>query len=523
MSGQLAILPILIPLAAAALQVLMGARRRVWQVAIDVLAALLLVVVAVALLVRVSDPDATTLVYRLGGWPAPFAIVLVVDRLAALMLFLLAVLVAATLPCRFGRWQRLGPHFRPLVQLFVMGASGVFLTGDLFNLFVFFEILLAASYGLALHGSGRRRVGASLHYLIVNLTASSLFLLGIALIHAATGSLNLAELAARMAGLDAQRRALVQAGATLLGMAFMTKTAIWPLGFWLPRTYAAASPPAAALFAVMTKLGIYVLLRLSRLWFGPAAGAAAGFGHGVLLAAGLITLATGAIGVLGARRLGHLAGHCVLVSAGTLLGAIALDRPAVTAGALAYLGISLFAIAVLFLLEGLLTEREEDQGAERLEPYDPRADALYAAEDETRVHDPAPAVLLAGAFFICSLLLAGLPPLPGFLAKFALLAPLLAGGAGAKLLFALILVAGLCTLIALCRAGIQIFWADPERRFPRVSRGEALAPLALLAICSVFTVFVAGPWRYLDATARQLHAPQNYIHAVLPQTPAEQP
>lgn len=519
MSAHLAIAPILIPLFTVALQLLAGARRRHLAPGLGMASCLLLVLVAGTLVLAVSGPEAgsRTFVYQLGDWPARFAIVLVVDRLSALMLLLTSVLALAVMPYTLGRWQHMGVHFQPLMQLLLLGLNGAFLTGDLFNLFVFFEVLLAASYGLALHGSGSRRTSASLHYIAINLAASLLFLLGVSLIFGVTGTLNMAMLARKIPTLPGDTRALLHAGAALLGMAFLVKTAVWPLGFWLPRTYSAATPPVAAMFAIMTKLGIYVLLRLSLLLFGADAGvASAHFGSQWLLVAGMITLVVGTVGMLGARELGKLAGYAVLVSSGTLLGAVALQQPAVTAGALAYLVVSVFGIAAFFLLTGLLVPPDEPEGVGQLEPYDPVGDALYTAEDERRVVKPAPLVALAACFLACALLLSGLPPLSGFLAKFALLAPMLQAGPAAVVLFALIILAGMGTIIAMCRAGIQMFWADTERTLPRVRPAETASVLALLAICLALTVFAAAPWRYLSATARQAHTPAQYIQAVLP-------
>jgi len=526
MNGAFAIAPILIPLAVAAVQLLLGIRLRRLRASLSFLSCFALVAVAAMLMMSASAPngEGTTLVYNLGNWPARFAIVLVVDRLSALMLLLTAVLALAVLPYALGRWQRMGPHFQPLVQLLLVGYNGAFLTGDLFNLFVFFEVLLAASYGLVLHGSGARRVGAGLHYIAINLTASMLFLIGVGLIFGVTGTLNMAVLAHLVPGLTGTPRALMHAGAALLGLAFLIKAAIWPVGFWLPRTYAAAIPPVAALFAAMTKLGIYVILRLSLLLFGGDAGAASmHFGSEWLLWLGIITLVVGSIGMLGARELGKLAAYCVLVSSGTLLGAVALHNPAVTAGALAYLVISVLGIAAFFLLAGLVAPRDTAEGMTQLEPYDPAVDALFAAEDERRVTSPAPVVILAACFLGCGLLLAGLPPLSGFLAKFALLAPMLEHGSGATVLFALTIAAGLCTVIAMARAGIQIFWADEGREFPRVEPGETVSVVALLGICLVLTFVVASPWNYLSATARQIHAPAQYIHAVIGQATEPRP
>jgi multicomponent K+:H+ antiporter subunit D len=530
-SPQLIIAPIVLPLLIAALQLLAGERRRRTVVALSLVSCLALVGLATALLLAAAQQGSTgalTAVYRIGDWPARFGIVLVADRLSALMLLLTAVVALATLPAALGRRQQRGNYFQPLFQFLLMGLNGAFLTGDLFNLFVFFEVLLAASYGLALHGSGARRVSAGLHYIAVNLAASMLFLLGVSLIFGVTGTLNMAALAELIPTVPERTRALLHAGAAILAVAFLTKTAMWPLGFWLPRTYAAAAPAVAAMFALMTKVGIYVLLRLSLLLFGDGAGpASAHFGSGWLLWGGVLTIIAGTVGMLGARELGKLAGYNVVISSGTLLGAIGLQQPAVTAGALLYLVISTLGIAAFFLVAGLLVPEhdEEANDALPLEPYElvageSRGGELFAAEDESRVVIPAPIATLAVSFFACAVLLAGLPPLSGFLAKFALLAPMLAAGSrpGTLVLFTLIIAAGFCTVIAMCRAGIQIFWAEPERRFPQVRVTEISAIVLLLGLGLLLTVLVKAPLGYLGDTARQLHAPANYIQEILPPT-----
>src|SRR5690606_5613744 len=255
------------------------------------------------------------------------------------------------------------------------------------------------------HGSGQRRVGAGLHYIAVNLAASMLFLLGVSLIFGVTGTLNMAALAQLVPDVPDNTRALLHAGAAILGIAFLVKTAMWPLGFWLPRTYAASVPAVAAMFALMTKVGIYVLLRLGALVFGEGAGASRYFGSDWLLWGGVATIVAGSIGTPGARGLVRLAGFHVLVSAGALLGAGALPDPAVTAGALGYLVGSPLGSAALFLVAGLTAPEgeEEDDGALQLEPYEPpgsdgRVDELYAEEDESRVVIPAPVAMLALSF-----------------------------------------------------------------------------------------------------------------------------
>ncbi len=536
MSMHLVIAPILLPLLVAALQLLAGERRRRTVVALSLASCLALVALATTLLLAAArhDGGSLTAVYRIGEWPARFGIVLVADRLSTLMLLLTAVVALATLPAALGRWQHRGNYFQPLFQFLLMGLNGAFLTGDLFNLFVFFEVTLAASYGLALHGSGAQRVSAGLHYIAVNLTASMLFLLGVSLIFGVTGTLNMAALAELIPGVPAHTRALLHAGAAILGVAFLIKTAMWPLGFWLPRTYAAAAPAVAAMFALMTKVGIYVLLRLSLLLFGNDAGPASShFGSDWLLWGGVATIGAGTIGMLGARDLGKLAGYNVVISSGTLLGALGLQQSTVTAGALAYLVISTLALAAFFLVAGLLAVDDDDDKTDDnvvLEPYDPadatgRGEGLFADEDESRVVIPAPVAMLGVSFFACAVLLSGLPPLSGFMAKFALLAPMLDGQVrpGALALFAITIAAGFCTVIAMCRAGIQIFWTEPERPFPQARVTEVSAIVLLLGLCLVLTVVAKAPLDYLGDTAHQLHAPWHYIQAVLAPPPESMP
>jgi multicomponent K+:H+ antiporter subunit D len=322
-SAHLPVLPIVLPLAAGALMLLLDERRERLKAAISLLALALLLAAALALLRLADRPLAP--VYALGSWPAPFGIVLVADRLAAAMVLLSSLLGLAATVYSLARWQRAGPRFHALLQFLLMGLNGAFLTGDLFNLFVFFELLLAASYGLALHGSGTARVRSGLHYIVINLAASLLFLIGVSLIYGVTGTLNLAHLAQRIPLVAAEDRVLVEAGAAVLAIAFLVKSGMWPLGFWLPSTYAAASPPAAALFSILTKVGFYAVLRLWLLLFGGGVGAE------LLYLGGMATLAFGAIGMLASQDLGRLAGYSLLLSSGTLLAAISRGDGAVSA------------------------------------------------------------------------------------------------------------------------------------------------------------------------------------------------
>jgi multicomponent K+:H+ antiporter subunit D len=522
-SDHLVILPILLPMATGALLLLLGGRDRRLEAGIAAASCAALLVLAV-LLAGAADAGAPGLstAYRLGNWPAPFAIVLVADRLSALMVLLAAALGLVNAVFAVGRWSQLGPYYHALSQFLLMGLNGAFLTGDLFNLFVFFEILLAASYGLLLHGSGSARVASGLHYIVINLVASLLFLIGVSLIFGVTGTLNMAVLAERIPLVPERTRGLLHAGAAILGTAFLVKAAAWPLGFWLPRAYAAAAPPVAATFAIMTKVGVYALLRLGLLLFGPDAGASSGCGVEWLYVMGGATLVVGVTGMLAARDLGRLAGYSLLVSSGTLLALLAFRDVGVLAGGLLYMVVSTLGAAALFLLSGVLGPDggDEFEAQPLLEAYDPEGDDTFTEEDERAVVIPAPVGVLSAAFLVAALLVAGLPPLPGFFGKVAMAAPLLAAppgpfAAAGGWLAALVIGSSLFSLVALARAGIRLWWTEADRIPPTIRLGEAAPLAALLLACLLLTVTIDGAFSYARRTAEQVLHPARYVETVL--------
>jgi multicomponent K+:H+ antiporter subunit D len=536
-TDHLMILPIVLPLIAGAVMLLVDERHRGLKAAISIASILVLAGVAIALLHSADAAPAEAAaaqvsVYRLGNWPAPFGIVLVVDRLSALMLVLTSLLALTSAVFSLARWHRAGARFHSLFQFLLMGLNGAFLTGDLFNLFVFFELLLAASYGLVLHGSGIARVKAGLHYIAVNLTASLLFLIGVSLIYGVTGTLNMADLATRIPEVPAHDRMLLEAGAAVLGIAFLVKAGAWPLSFWLPTAYSAAAAPVAAIFAIMSKVGVYVILRLWLLLFGAGSGVSAQFGGELLLLIGMATIAFGAIGVLASQDMGRLAGCSVLVSSGTVLAVIATGRVGVTGSALFYLVSSTLAISAFFLLIELV-ERGREPGADVFavtrEAYgEDEEDDLPAAE-EVGIAVPATMAILGFCFIGCALVLAGLPPLSGFIAKFGILAALFEPAAPetsaslsatAWVLLMLLILSGLMTLIAMTRAGIRAFWMPLERSVPRVRFIEIMPVIVLLLACLTLTTQAGAAMRYMQAAAGALYAPQDYVRGVLT-TPGE--
>lgn len=536
MMAHLVIGPIVLPLLTAAILVLPGARSTRAKGLVSIAVCVVNLLIAVELLRRadaggMSGATGTISVYLASNWEAPFGIVLVVDRLAALLLVVTGIIgLCAALYAEAG-WARAGVYFHPLFQLALMGLNGAFLTGDLFNLFVFFEVTLASSYGLLLHGSGPSRVRAGLHFIAVNLLGSSMFLIGLALLYGVMGSLSMADIAAKLPALAARDQGLLRAGTAILAVAFLIKAAIWPLNAWLTPAYSAASAPTAALFAVMTKVGVYAVLRIWTLLFSLDAGASALFGASVLFALGLFTIVVGTLGLMASIHLNRIACFSILVSSGTLLAATALGRSGITSAALFYLVSATLAASALFLLVELV-DRMSAGGVL------PLAEVEKEPDDDTNLDDeelplvgqpfPLSTALLGLAFITCALLVAGLPPFSGFIAKVLLLSALLTTIAGDQgqspwWLLVLLLLSGLVATISLSRAGIRYFWVTGTPRALRLKPVEAAAVSALLCACVLLTIFAERAARFTSATSTQLHTPRAYIDAVMSATPRPGP
>ncbi|UVL97534.1 monovalent cation/H+ antiporter subunit D [Pseudomonas atacamensis] len=530
--------PILLPLLTAAIMLMLGEKHRPLKAKINLFSSLLGLFISVMLLqwTQTTGVPGSIGVYLPGNWQAPFGIVLVVDRLSALMLVLTGIIGVSALLFAMARWDGAGSSFHALFQIQLMGLYGAFLTADLFNLFVFFEVLLAASYGLLLHGSGRARVSSGLHYISINLLASSLFLIGAALIYGVTGTLNMADLAMKIPLVPEADRGLLHAGAGILAVAFLAKAGMWPLNFWLVPAYSSASAPVAAMFAIMTKVGVYTLLRLWTLLFSGQAGASAFFGGDWLIYGGMATMACAGLAILAAQRLERMASLSILVSAGILLSAIGFAQPNLIGAALFYLVSSTLALSALFMLAELI-ERSRSANEIPLEDESellPRPQESLQPPKGINLDDEQKAVVgqvipwtmafLGLSFIACALLIIGMPPLSGFIGKLsligALLNPLGLGTAaplspGAWGLLALLILTGLASLMAFSRLGIQRFWTPEERPSPLLRELEC-APIFLLLGLSIALTFKAEPLlRYTQATADALNNPQQYVFAVL--------
>ncbi|WP_116131865.1 monovalent cation/H+ antiporter subunit D [Tropicimonas sp. IMCC34043] len=495
--------PVLLPAMLAALMVMAMRHDLVLQRVFSVAGSVALVAIAAGLYWLASD--GTIEVYKLGNWQPPFGIVLVLDRLSATMLLLTSGLGLGVVLYAIGSgWDGRGWHFHPLFSFQLMGINGAFLTGDAFNLFVFFEVLLIASYGLMIHGGGGMRLRSGLQYVVMNLAGSTLFLFAMGTLYAVTGTLNMADMAVKVRSLAPGDEALMMVGATLLLIVFAIKAAAFPVQFWLPGTYANAPAPVAALFAILTKVGAYAILRMYTLVFGADVPAVGSYFSELLMASALVSLVVGSIGVLGAKQLPRQAAFAVLASMGTLLIAIGLNTSAGTGAALFYLVHSTLAAAALFLAIDLVRD---------------------AQGPTTR----APGGLVATLFFIAAIAVAGMPPLSGFLGKLLIL-DASRNTPHMVLIWSVILVTSLMLIVGFTLRGSRYFWKplDPNWHDPGNFDEDGnpvpalpLNPLALAAACIppalmvIFTLAAGPAMRELEATAQQLRARTPYVEAVL--------
>ncbi|MBD9535694.1 monovalent cation/H+ antiporter subunit D [Stenotrophomonas sp. STM01] len=509
--NHLVILPVLIPLLGAALSLFVEHRRYGPKVQRSVAwASMAALAVSVALLV-VQTGEGRITAYLLGDWPARLGVALVADRLAGWMLGTTLLLAIACLLYACTGWDRRAPHFHALFQFQLMGLNGAFLTGDIFNLFVFFEVLLIASYGLLLSGGRGLRLRIGLHYVMFNIAASTLFLIALAMLYATLGSLNMAEISQRIAGLSLSHLKLAKAALGLLLLVFCSKAALLPLYLWLPESYSRAPAAVAALFVIMTKVGLYAVLRVSTLWFGAGAGALAGYGGDWLLWAGLATLLLAGLGALAATRMSVLVAYLVVVSAATLFIAFALGNAGTISAGLYYLPHSTFTAAALFLVVDLIRRR-------RIRGGQPRDGEQTVLPGKT-----VPGLL----FLVGAVAVAGLPPLAGFLAKAALLSAVPQVHTG--VVWTVVLGSSLLVIMGLTRTGIRLFWhvpgdeddaPEPEPQPAAPARPyETTAACLLLGYVVLMSVFAAPLMRQTDAIATQLLSPEHYLNDVRGTTP----
>ena len=501
LADHLLIAPVVIPALVALATMLLMRRYRGIGICLSLAGCVAMLVVAMSLFGLAQDNMIRG--YALGAWPAPFGIVLVLDRLAATMLLLAAVLAIVTLThAILTGADRKGWHFHPLYHFQMMGLNGAFLTGDLFNLFVFFEVLLIASYGLMLHGQGAMRIKAGVAYVVVNIVGSALFLIALGLLYGLTSTLNMADLGIKVAALGAQDQGLLRIAGLLLMTVFALKAAVVPLHLWLPRTYTATMPVVAAMFAIMTKVGVYAMIRTVPLIFGAQAGAAAWVPVPYLLPAATLGAVVGFVGVVSARGMREQAAFAVLASTGTLLMAVASWREASLSAAIYYMVQATLSGAALFLVVDV-TMRRRGQYADAIVPT-PR----FAGQEA------------AGLLYLAAAIAtAGLPPLAGFVGKLLILDASFAMQ-GWQAVWITILMTTLVGVVGFSRSGSTLFWKSSAKDAPAIagpirSNSEFIGPVALISILGLFTAGAGWVTAGTQASAAQLLDTDLYIAAIL--------
>lgn len=510
------ILSILIPTFTAFILVLLGNPgsgslahdwRQPWRRGISLTSVFLGLATAIIYLIQANSGQ--IFVYSLSEWSAPFGIVLVLDRLAAFMLVLTYALATPIIWFASKEWDERGRYFHAMSHFLLMGLCGAFLTGDLFNLFVFFEVLLMASYVLLLHGQGKARFQLGIHYVTINLLASAFFLIGLGMIYGNTGSLNMADVGRIVRTLEGDQYNMAVAGGLMLFVVFGIKAAILPVGLWLPKTYAVATTPVAALFTIMTKVGIYAILRVNGTVFTDELSRE--ILSTWLLPIGLITTIYGVIGAIGAERMRRFVGFMILSSIGTIAIALSLMTADAWAAALYYLVHSTIIAAAFYLLCGWITSQRG------------------AFKDHLKI---APIMkqqtLVSICFFIIALMMAGLPPFSGFFGKVFILQA--ASVSSYQLLIIIvILIVSLLSIIAFTRLGFVILWRStvpendpnqesyheyqklPSKAPPRNDTTIFVFIISLIA----YVIFAHPVTQYIQQTANQLNDSEQYITAVL--------
>lgn len=484
-------LPIVLPLFGAALSILLGRFRYVQRfIGLTVLSTT--TVVSIVLLVRVDDDG--VIVSDAGGWPAPLGISFVVDRLAALLLVIASLMLLTVLVYAIGHRtvERNHVGFHPMYLVLAAGVSASFITGDLFNLFVAFEMMLAASYVLITMGGRPGQIRAGTTYVVISLVASSFFIVALALIYAATGTVNMADLAGRIPQLSVG----VQTGfALLLIIVFGMKAALFPLHVWLPDSYPSAPGPIMAIFAgLLTKVGVYAIIRTQTLMFPFDSRQ----GTLLLVVAGL-TMTIGVLGALAQDEMKRLMSFHIVGQIGYMIFGLGLFTVAGISAVVFYIGQTILVKTNLFLALGLV---ERETGSTRLS----RVGGLARS-----------APWIAACFALPALSLGGLPPSSGFVGKFALVD----AGVGSEQwpIVVVALVVSLLTIYSMTKVWSGAFWGDPEVRPPPT----ATSPSPLMSLAAGVTVALsigyilwAGPiYDFAERAGNDLLDPSLYVNAVL--------
>jgi multicomponent Na+:H+ antiporter subunit D len=493
-------LPIVIPLTAGAVSIALWRSVR-YQRILAVLSTALLLCASVWLLR--STVSQGFLVMEMGSWPAPFSIVFVSDLLSAIMIVLTGIIGLAiaiySLASTPGGHEKFG--YYPLMHLLLAGVAGSFLTGDVFNLFVWFEVMLLASFALLTLGGERAQMEGAIKYVTLNLFSSAIFLSAVGLLYGTVGTLNMADIAQKVATIEDP--GMITVISMMFMVSFGIKAAAFPLFFWLPASYHTPQVAVSALFAgLLTKVGVYALYRFFTLIFTQDVD----YTHTILLWAAALTMVTGVLGAAAQFEFRRILSFHIVSQIGYMLLGLALFTPLAIIGGVFYIMHHIIVKTNLFLISGITF----------------RLLGSYDLKDLGGVYKERP--FLALLFLIPALSLAGIPPLSGFFAKFVVIRAGLE--AEAYVVTGIALLVGLLTLYSMIKIWAEVFWKKTPEHVTdlRRLRGEVkdkhnwawFVPVIGLAACTVFIGLNGQPiYELAEMAASQLLNPQLYIEAVL--------
>lgn len=503
MSGFLLLSPLLIRFFIA-IALMFSWQNIRWQRFISVAGELLAVCFAVLTMRTVLTDGAWSM--QAGGWLAPYGISLVVDLLAALLLLVTSVVGLGVSLFAAGSMlnSRLRFGFYPIFHLLLMGISGAFLAGDIFNLYVWFEVMIISSFVLLTLGGERAQIEGAVKYFTLNFLASVVFLTGLAVLYGLTGSLNMADLSLKLP--QVSQRSLVDVCAFIFFVAFGIKAAVFPLYFWLPASYHTPPTAVTAIFGgLLTKVGIYAMLRVFTLMFPWDA-----FLAGLFEMVAVLTILAGALGALSKQHLVKTISWLIICHIGFMLAGLATHNEEAIAGAIFYMTHDMLVKAALFLMTGMT--------------YRLLATHLYTKAGGLFSLHPGWSMLFAIPLFA----LVGIPPLSGFWPKVSLLSGMVASGKW--LLFTMILIGSLATLVVVARIWMAFFWkanlSEPVAGFryfndyPALKRKAMAAGMVLLVVASLLVVAGAPKlYAWSNDIAGELLNPGNYLRIVLPVNP----
>lgn len=496
-------LPILVPLFFGALS-LIAWRSNLMQRVLGIIGSVTLLICSIWLLISVLDQG--HVVMQMGGWMAPYGITLVADLLSAIMVVLTGMMAVAiaiySLSSASPSHEKFG--YYPLMHLLLAGVAGSFLTGDIFNLYVWFEVMLIASFALLILGGERAQMEGAIKYVTLNLLSSAIFLSAIGLLYGLVGTLNMADIAVKLS--QTEHTGLVDVIAVMFMIAFGIKAAAFPLFFWLPASYHTGPVAVSALFAgLLTKVGVYALFRVFTLIFNQSPE----FTHQLLLWGAAFTMLTGVLGAAAQFEFRRILSFHIVSQIGYMLLGLALFTPLALVGGVFYIMHHIIVKTNLFLISGIVH----------------RLLGTYDLKQLGGVYKDRP--YLSILFLIPALSLAGLPPLSGFFAKFIIIR---AGiEAEAWVVTAIALIVGLLTLYSMIKIWAEVFWKPLPESNSNVdsnlsAKPSILAflyiPVVLLGACTLFIGLNGQPiYEIAEASAKQLLNPALYIEAVLGEKP----